>query len=102
MRDGDRITPTRRDLMAAARTLSSIVAILAERSAHRALAAQAHAAVEGAQAALADPDTIAEDERARRGIHRLPTSLGEALDALEHDDVLATPWTKPWPASTSS
>jgi glutamine synthetase len=38
--------------------------------------------------ALVDPDTIAEAERKRRGIRRLPTSLGEALDALERDEVL--------------
>lgn len=38
--------------------------------------------------ALVDPDTIPEAERARRGIRRLPASLGEALDALEQDKVL--------------
>ena len=37
---------------------------------------------------LVDPDTLSDDERRRRGIRRLPTSLGEALDALERDDVL--------------
>jgi len=37
---------------------------------------------------LVDPDTLSDDERARRGIRRLPRSLGEALDALERDDVL--------------
>jgi glutamine synthetase len=37
---------------------------------------------------LVDPDTLSEAERARRGIRRLPTSLGEALDALERDEVL--------------
>ena len=37
---------------------------------------------------LVDPDTLSDTERARRGIRRLPTSLGEALDALERDDVL--------------
>ncbi len=37
---------------------------------------------------LVDPDTIPEAERKRRGIRRLPTSLGEALDALERDEVL--------------
>lgn len=37
---------------------------------------------------LVDPDTLSEEERARRGIRRLPASLGEALDALERDDVL--------------
>ena len=38
---------------------------------------------------LVDPDTLGEAERARRGIRRHPTSLGEALDALERDEVLA-------------
>jgi len=37
---------------------------------------------------LVDPDTLSEAERKRRGIRRLPTSLGEALDALERDEVL--------------
>ncbi len=37
---------------------------------------------------LADPDTLSEAERSRRGIRRLPTSLGDALDALERDEVL--------------
>jgi glutamine synthetase len=37
---------------------------------------------------LVDPDTLSDDERSRRGIRRLPRSLSEALDALEHDDVL--------------
>jgi glutamine synthetase len=37
---------------------------------------------------LVDPDTLSEAERARRGIRRLPTSLGEALTALERDEVL--------------
>ena len=35
-----------------------------------------------------DPATIAEDERARRGILRLPATQEEALDALEADTVL--------------
>src|SRR5262249_39561823 len=35
-----------------------------------------------------DPATIAEDERTRRGIVRLPTTQAEALDALAADDVL--------------
>jgi len=38
--------------------------------------------------ALTDPDTLSEAERKRRGIRRLPTSLGLALDALERDEVL--------------
>jgi glutamine synthetase len=37
---------------------------------------------------LVDPDTLSGAERARRGIRRLPGSLGEALDALERDEVL--------------
>ena len=37
---------------------------------------------------LVDPDTLSEAERERRGIRRLPKSLGEALDALERDEVL--------------
>src|SRR5436853_3052683 len=35
-----------------------------------------------------DPATIAEEERARRGIVRLPATQAEALDALEADSVL--------------
>jgi glutamine synthetase len=35
-----------------------------------------------------DPSTIAEDERAKRGILRLPATQSEALDALEGDAVL--------------
>jgi glutamine synthetase len=35
-----------------------------------------------------DPATIAEDERERRGIVRLPATQEEALNALETDDVL--------------
>ena len=38
--------------------------------------------------ALVDPDALSEADRKRRGIRRLPTSLGEALDALERDEVL--------------
>jgi glutamine synthetase len=38
--------------------------------------------------ALVDPDTLSETERNRRGIRRLPTSLGEALNAFERDEVL--------------
>jgi glutamine synthetase len=37
---------------------------------------------------LVDPDTLSEVERKRGGIRRLPTLLGEALDALERDEVL--------------
>jgi glutamine synthetase len=38
--------------------------------------------------ALVDPDALGEDERRRRDIRRLPATLGEALDALERDQVL--------------
>jgi glutamine synthetase len=37
---------------------------------------------------LVDPDTLSDAERARRGIRRLPKTLGEALDELERDEVL--------------
>jgi glutamine synthetase len=35
-----------------------------------------------------DPATLGESELRRRGVVRLPTSLGQALDALERDEVL--------------
>ena len=35
-----------------------------------------------------DPGNYSDEERERRGIRRLPTSLDAALDALEHDQVL--------------
>ena len=35
-----------------------------------------------------DPGNYSDEERERRGIRRLPTSLGEALDELERDEVL--------------
>jgi glutamine synthetase len=38
--------------------------------------------------AVVDPDALSGPERQRRGIRRHPTSLGEALDALERDEVL--------------
>ncbi len=44
--------------------------------------------VDPGEPTLVDPDTLAEAERNRRGIRRLPNSLGEALDALERDEVL--------------
>ncbi len=37
---------------------------------------------------LVDPDSLSESERKRRGIHRLPASLGQSLDAFERDEVL--------------
>jgi glutamine synthetase len=38
--------------------------------------------------ALEDPACLSEEEREVRGMRRLPTSQGEALDALENDTVL--------------
>jgi len=35
-----------------------------------------------------DPATLSKSERRSRGVARLPTSLGEALDALQRDEVL--------------
>jgi len=35
-----------------------------------------------------DPATIDEEERERRGIHRLPATQAEALDALAADELL--------------
>lgn len=35
-----------------------------------------------------DPGNYSDEERERRNIHRLPTTLAEALDALERDQVL--------------
>ncbi|MBI1800291.1 MAG: glutamine synthetase [Chloroflexi bacterium] len=40
------------------------------------------------EATHVDPDTLSAEERERRGIRRLPTSLGEALGELERDEVL--------------
>jgi glutamine synthetase len=40
------------------------------------------------EALLVDPDSLSESERAARGIRRYPTSLAQALDALERDEVL--------------
>jgi glutamine synthetase len=37
---------------------------------------------------VVDPATLSEDEREAAGAHRYPTTQGEALDALEKDDVL--------------
>jgi glutamine synthetase len=36
-----------------------------------------------------DPGTLSDEERAAQGIERLPTTLDEALDALEADDAIA-------------
>ena len=59
------------------------------------------AGIEGLKAGLdtppivrGDPDQMSADERARLGIHRLPTSLPEALDALLADPVVCS-WMTP-------
>src|SRR5215210_2665036 len=44
---------------------------------------------------LVDPATMSEEERARRGIHPLPASFGEALDALGRDEVLIEAFGEP-------
>jgi glutamine synthetase len=44
--------------------------------------------LEPGEPTLTDPDALSEAERSRRGIRRLPTSLSEALAALERDEVL--------------
>lgn len=44
---------------------------------------------------LVDPATMSEEERVSRGIRPLPTSLVEALDALEEDEVLIEALGKP-------
>ena len=44
--------------------------------------------LDSGEPALVDPATMSEEERASRGIHPLPTSLAEALNALEKDEVL--------------
>ncbi len=44
--------------------------------------------LEPAEPVAIDPGNYSDEERARRGIHRLPTSLDEALDALERDHIL--------------
>ena len=60
-----------------------------------ALGALIHAGLDGVRRRLdpgepvnVDPASLSEAERKRRGVARLPTSLGAALDALEQDDVL--------------
>jgi glutamine synthetase len=59
------------------------------------LGAFIHAGLDGIRGKLdpgeavnVDPASLSDSERARRGIERLPASLGEALDALEADEVL--------------
>ena len=47
------------------------------------------------EATLVDPDTLSEAERTQRRIRRYPTSLGEALDALDRDDVMVAALGKP-------
>lgn len=51
------------------------------------------------EAVTVDPATLSDDERTRRGIRRLPTSLGEALDELERDAVLTEALGSPLRAS---
>jgi glutamine synthetase len=60
-----------------------------------ALGALIHAGLDGIHRQLdpgdpvnVDPATLTEKERRSRGIARLPTSLGEALDELERDELL--------------
>jgi glutamine synthetase len=44
--------------------------------------------IEPGEAQEIDPGNYSDEEREKRGIHRLPTSLDEAVDALEDDQVL--------------
>ena len=60
-----------------------------------ALGAAIHAGLDGirrkldpGEAVNSDPAVLSEAERSARGAHRLPDSLGAALDALEADTVL--------------
>jgi glutamine synthetase len=60
-----------------------------------ALGALIHAGLDGVRRKLdpgepvnVDPATLSEAELRRRGVARLPTSLGQALDELERDEVL--------------
>jgi glutamine synthetase len=60
-----------------------------------ALGAVIHAGLDGIRGKLdpgrpvdSDPATLSRATRRRRGINRLPASLGEALDALEADELL--------------
>jgi glutamine synthetase len=60
-----------------------------------ALGAFIHAGLDGLHSKLdpgepvpVDPATLSESERSARGISQLPSSLGEALDALEADELL--------------
>jgi glutamine synthetase len=64
-------------------------------SPHLALAMLIRAGIEGVKAGLetppiikGDPDEMSADDRARLGIRRLPSSLPEALAALEADKVV--------------
>jgi glutamine synthetase len=59
------------------------------------LGAVIHAGLDGIRRGLdpgeaveVDPATLTDEERARLGVKRLPASLGEALDALEADELL--------------
>ncbi|MFD0660058.1 type I glutamate--ammonia ligase [Thermocatellispora tengchongensis] len=60
-----------------------------------ALGAVIHAGLDGIRRRLdpgdpvtVDPDTLSDADRSRAGIHRLPATLPEALDALESDELL--------------
>jgi glutamine synthetase len=60
-----------------------------------ALGAFIHAGLDGLRSKLdpgepvpVDPATLSESERSARGITQLPSSLGDALDALESDELL--------------
>ncbi len=44
--------------------------------------------LEPGDATMIDPGRMSEEERARRGIERFPTTQAEALDALEADELL--------------
>jgi glutamine synthetase len=61
-----------------------------------ALGAYIHAGLDGVRSKLdpgrpvdADPATLSAATRRRRGVNRLPASLGQALDALEADELLS-------------
>ena len=45
-------------------------------------------AIDPGEAQEIDPGNYSDEEREKRGIHRLPTSLDEAVDELERDQVL--------------
>lgn len=70
-------------------------------SPHLALAAVVLAGLQGIREKLPDPPLVntdpadlSEEERGRLGVHRLPTSLEEALEQLESDDVVRSWFSK--------